>query len=271
LNSLRSVEAKSIHAPNRKPELAEFETETEPEFDSKKVNIPSASLPVNQKQDGPSKQRIQVYWQSRPHPEKKKQSTVAASLLVRPNKKKIQFGGEEKSICQHRTACCIACSLHVHEEAHHETSRPLLAAHVKTVHEHTYFIYSSTTTRCAATTRHPATRALYQPCRALRLLVTRPHRLYVSLAVRREYSSPSHSSSTSTSPCIPTTRHPAARAIRQPCCAPRVLVSRPQRLYIDYAVRRQDVVFWAYDYFDYSSRLVSTRKLVENGSRDINN
>jgi hypothetical protein len=96
LNSLRSVEAKSIHAPNRKPELAEFETETEPEFDSKKVNIPSASLPVNQKQDGPSKQRIQVYWQSRPHPEKKKQSTVAASLLVRPNKKKFNLA-EKKS------------------------------------------------------------------------------------------------------------------------------------------------------------------------------
>jgi hypothetical protein len=68
-----------------------------------------------------------------------------------------------------------------------------------------------------------------------------------------------------------TTRHPAARALRQPCRAPRVLVSRPQRLYIDYAVRRHDVIFWAYDYFDYSSRLVSTRKLVEDGSRDINN
>jgi hypothetical protein len=86
------------------------------------------------------------------------------------------------------------------------------------VHEYTYFNYSSTTTQCAATTRHPA-----------------------------------------------------ARALRQPCCALRVLVSRPQRLYIDYAVRRHDIVFWAYDYFDYSSRLVSTRKLVEDGSRDINN
>jgi hypothetical protein len=40
---------------------------------------------------------------------------------------------------------------------------------------------------------------------------------------------------------------------------------------MDYAVRRRDVVFWAYDYFDYSSRLVSTRKLVENGFRVINN
>jgi hypothetical protein len=68
-----------------------------------------------------------------------------------------------------------------------------------------------------------------------------------------------------------TTRHPAARALRQPCRAPRVLVSQQQRLYIDYAVRRHDVVFWAYDYLDYLPRLVSTRKLVEDGSRDINN
>jgi hypothetical protein len=32
---------------------------------------------------------------------------------------------------------------------------------------------------------------------------------------------------------------------------PRVLVSRPQRLYIDYTVRRRDIVFWVYDYFGY--------------------
>jgi hypothetical protein len=48
-----------------------------------------------------------------------------------------------------------------------------------------------------------------------RLLVTRLHRLYVSLAVRREYSSPGHSGSTSTSPCIPTTRLPAAAALHR--------------------------------------------------------
>jgi hypothetical protein len=29
-----------------------------------------------------------------------------------------------------------------------------------------------------------------------------------------------------------------------------VLVSQPQRLYIDYAARRRDVVFWTYDYLD---------------------
>jgi hypothetical protein len=68
-----------------------------------------------------------------------------------------------------------------------------------------------------------------------------------------------------------TTRHPAAQALCQPCHAPRVLISRKQRLYIDYAVHRHDIIFWAYDYFDYSSRLVSTRKLVEDGSREINN
>jgi hypothetical protein len=56
---------------------------------------------------------------------------------------------------------------------------------------------------------------------------------------------------TSTSPCIATTRHPAAQALRQPRFAPRVLVSRPQRLYIDYTVRRRDIVSWVYDYFDY--------------------
>jgi hypothetical protein len=64
-------------------------------------------------------------------------------------------------------------------------------------------------------------------------------------------------SSTSTSPCIATTRRPAAQALRQPRRAPRVLISQAQRLYIDYVVRHRDVVFWAYDYFDYSSRLVN--------------
>jgi hypothetical protein len=68
------------------------------------------------------------------------------------------------------------------------------------VHEHTYFNYLGTTTQCAATTHHPAVRALYQPCRAPRLLATRLHGLYVNLVVRREYSSPGHNSSTSTTP-----------------------------------------------------------------------
>jgi hypothetical protein len=74
----------------------------------------------------------------------------------------------------------------------------------------TYCINTSTTTSspgstgstsalsCAATTRDPAPRALLQHCRALRLLFTRPHRLYVDLTVRREYSSPGRSGTTST-------------------------------------------------------------------------
>jgi hypothetical protein len=58
---------------------------------------------------------------------------------------------------------------------------------------------------CAATTRDPAARVLPQHCRAPRLLVTRPHRLYVNLAVRREYSSSCRSGSTSTTPYAATT------------------------------------------------------------------
>jgi hypothetical protein len=57
-----------------------------------------------------------------------------------------------------------------------------------------------TTASCAASTHHPAARALPQPCRAPRLLVTRVHGLYINLFVRREYSSPGRSGSTSTKP-----------------------------------------------------------------------
>jgi hypothetical protein len=56
--------------------------------------------------------------------------------------------------------------------------------------------------------------------------------------------------SSTTTQCATTTHHPAAQALRQPRRAPRVLVSRPQRLYVDYAVRHSDIVFWAYDYLD---------------------
>jgi hypothetical protein len=72
--------------------------------------------------------------------------------------------------------------------------------------------------------------------------------------------------SSTTTHCAATTRHLAARALRQPCRAPRVLVSRSQRLYIDYAVRRRDVVFWAYDYFDYSPRLVNLSRAATTSS-----
>jgi hypothetical protein len=97
------------------------------------------------------------------------------------------------------------------------------------------------------------------------------YRLYINFDMHCDYSSPGRTGSTSTLPCAATTRHPAAQALRQPRRAPRVLVSRPQRLYIDYAVRRRDIVFWAYDYLDYFPRLVSTSKLVEGVYYVINN
>jgi hypothetical protein len=100
-----------------------------------------------------------------------------------------------------------------------------------------------------------AASTLHQLRRASRLLVTRPHRLYVSLTVHRECSSPGYSGSTSTTPCITTTRlrlhalyvniavrrdysSPATRALRQPHCAPRLLVTWPHRLYVNLAVCR---------------------------------
>jgi hypothetical protein len=84
--------------------------------------------------------------------------------------------------------------------------------------------------------------------------------------VRHDYSSSDRTSSISTLPCAATARHPAARGLCQPRCAPRVLVSRPQRLYIDYTVRRRDIDFWAYDYFNYSSRLVNLSRVATTSS-----
>jgi hypothetical protein len=54
-----------------------------------------------------------------------------------------------------------------------------------------------------------AARALPQPCRAPRLLVTRPHMLYVNLIMHREYSSPLSrlQQSTSTTPRVRVPRH----------------------------------------------------------------
>jgi hypothetical protein len=74
---------------------------------------------------------------------------------------------------------------------------------------------------------------------------------------RHDYSFHGNTNSTSVTLCTTTTRHPAAQALRQPRRAPRVLVFLLQWLYIDYVVRHRDIVFWAYDYFDYSSRLVN--------------
>jgi hypothetical protein len=59
---------------------------------------------------------------------------------------------------------------------------------------------STSASPSAASTCLPDTAALHQFRRASRLLVTRPHILYVNLAVRHEYSSSCRSGSTSTTP-----------------------------------------------------------------------
>jgi hypothetical protein len=47
-----------------------------------------------------------------------------------------------------------------------------------------------------------------------------PHQLYINFVVRRDYSSPGRTGSTSTTPCAATTRLPVAQALPQPCHAP---------------------------------------------------
>jgi hypothetical protein len=98
-------------------------------------------------------------------------------------------------------------------------------------------------TRCtqvprATTTLLPTAAAKLQPCRVPRLLVARQHRLYVNLAVRREYSPPGCRGSTSTTPCAATTHLPVARGLHQLRRAQRLLISRSHGFYINYVVRR---------------------------------
>jgi hypothetical protein len=68
-----------------------------------------------------------------------------------------------------------------------------------------------------------------------------------------DYSSLGRTGSTSTLPCAASIHLSAAAALH------RLRRTPPRHL------------FWACDYLDYLPRLVSTRKLVEDGSRDINN
>jgi hypothetical protein len=101
---------------------------------------------------------------------------------------------------------------------------------------------STSTSPCGATTHLTATPALPRLCRASshmvlhstccsvalallqlrhapRLLVTRPHGLYLNLAMRRDYSSPGCIGSTPTTSCTVTTHLPTASALHQLCCA----------------------------------------------------
>jgi hypothetical protein len=97
--------------------------------------------------------------------------------------------------------CCA------HTESHVQNSQVLLSCwrqpilgSSKVFTPCTQHVYMSTTTSTFACSGSAST----TPCATTTRL--RPHALYVSLAVRREYSSPSHSGSTSTSPCAVTTR-----------------------------------------------------------------
>jgi hypothetical protein len=85
---------------------------------------------------------------------------------------------------------------------------------------------------------------------APRLLVIRPHELYINLAVRRDCSSPGRTGSMSTSLCAASTRLPAATALHRLHRTP----SRHRLL----GVRLLQL-------------LISTSKLVEGGYYVINN
>jgi hypothetical protein len=78
---------------------------------------------------------------------------------------------------------------------------------------------STSTTSCAAITCLTVASALHQLRRAPRLLVSRSHRLYINYIVRRDYSSPGRTGSTSTTLCDATARLPVARSLPQPCHA----------------------------------------------------
>jgi hypothetical protein len=65
------------------------------------------------------------------------------------------------------------------------------------------------------TTTKPQDLCLVHMARCTRLHQLLPHRLYFSLAVRREYSSPGHSGFTSTLPCAASTRLSAAAALHR--------------------------------------------------------
>jgi hypothetical protein len=77
--------------------------------------------------------------------------------------------------------------------------------------------------------------ALHQLRRAPRLLFYKLHQLYINLVVRHDYSSPGRTSSTSTSSCTVTTHLQIAPALHRLRRAPRVFISRLQRLYFNYA------------------------------------
>jgi hypothetical protein len=128
-----------------------------------------------------------------------------------------------------------------------KTPRPLAQVHQRRTREQLPRLHRPAvdySNDAAAGSPSPAAVAPLQQHRAPWLLVSRSHGFYikyVDLAVRRDYSSPGRTGSTSTSPCAAATHlrphalyvdlvmrrdysSPAARALRQPRRAPRVLI-----------------------------------------------
>jgi hypothetical protein len=104
---------------------------------------------------------------------------------------------------------------------------------------------------------------LHQLCRAPRLLITRPHELYLNLAVRREYSSPGCSGSTSTTPRVRVPRH-VARLVTRLVVPLVVDSSASRRLVVDHSTSRRLVV----DYFNYAARPgASARRAARHAAR----
>jgi hypothetical protein len=98
---------------------------------------------------------------------------------------------------------------------------------------------------------YPAACALRQPCRAPRLLVTRPHMLYINLVMHREYSSPLSRLQRSTSTTSPPPR------VRVPRHVTRLVAP----LVVDYSGL-------VVDYFAYTARLgASARRAARHGVR----
>jgi hypothetical protein len=76
---------------------------------------------------------------------------------------------------------------------------------------------STSPTPCTATTHLPVVPALYQQCRAPRLLISRSH--WLDYVVRRKYTSPGCSNSTSAMSYVASTCLPVAQALLRLCRA----------------------------------------------------
>jgi hypothetical protein len=145
--------------------------------------------------------------------------------------------------------------LHAHKRATREFE-DLRLAHTSNIHEYDYTnsgcVGSTSTLPCAATTRHSAMSSTSTSSCATTARL-RPHVLYVDLAVRRNYSSP------------------AARALRRPRRAPRLLVSgctRSTSTLPCAATTRRPVAPAAAIYLDNAVRPgASTRRVARHAAR----